>query len=437
MVIEPGQTTGILGKPWRATVTASGDLIPWNGSEPLTWSIAAEDRWHFPDGEASTRQTSVAGTPVFETRVRIPNGDVVQHVWSASVDAGLSATLVEFTNESPMPIAIALSRADISTPRSFHVLPDALRPWPSADRGIERPPLVIPLGHRARMRVAVAHAGSIPPDRIDAFAPWDTVARGWVSVTDAASTIHVPDRADGVPLEELIRAWRSEIALGDSGWVPDTVEESIPWIIAHRELLRMGLTECDPAGVVTVLEPMVRHVRRNRSVEPNIADALASGAYLLGRCDDRALADFGRALGRAVRRISGAPRADDAARILDWCPRRMRSGIGDWTVPDLDVVGVIEGEFARWSAAGEVTLFPEGIHPSRVGVDVEVHGVLAGPAHRISLAVRWHGQHPAVLWELEGPPGLMLRSGVNRQWTSSQSSGETLWPLAADSSPSP
>ena len=114
--------------------------MPWDGSAPLAWHVAADDRWHSPADEAAVRQQRLSGAPVFETRVRIPGGDAVQRVWSVADGGG--RTLVEVTNESPLPIACAFTRRDLLTAR------------PPADvpiEGIELPPstIVLPIGHRS------------------------------------------------------------------------------------------------------------------------------------------------------------------------------------------------------------------------------------------------------------------------------------------------
>ena len=91
-------TTGVVGAQWRATVTPWGAVEPWNGSSVVDWFVAADDRWHRPKHEASTRQTVLGGTPVVETRVRIPSGDAVQRVYSVADSGGL--TIIEVTNDS-------------------------------------------------------------------------------------------------------------------------------------------------------------------------------------------------------------------------------------------------------------------------------------------------------------------------------------------------
>jgi hypothetical protein len=73
-------------------------------------------------------------------------------------------------------------------------------------------------------------------------------------------------------------------------------------------------------------------------------------------------------------------------------------------------------------------LLPDGFPPAWLGQPIEVHGLPAGPATTVSFAVRWHGERPAVLWEVLGEP-ITLRSPVIAPgWSSRQSSGEALWP---------
>ena len=422
------RTTGILGQNWRASVTAWGDVVAWDGSVVLEWAIAADDRWHFPERETSTRQTWVRGTPVSETRVRVPNGDVVQRVWSASLRDGVSAILVEFTNDSPMPLAISLSREDVVTPRAFHRLDPAQHPWPSQDRGIERPAMVIPLGHRTSMRVALVRSGSIEKDDVDAFPDWEAVVRGWVSITDRASRIDSPEIHDGVPVEEIVRARRCEAALD-----PPTMDhrdgmQAIRWLIAHKELVRMGLSQVDVPEVVTVLEVLLQQFRRKGVVDSRAADALRSGADMLGRCDSRALDDFSRALLKVVRKKGFVSKDEtDVARALASLAHPVRADVVDWMDVSFDLVSATERDIAVWSGMDEVTLVPNGFDFCGLGVNFEAHSVPAGPSHEISLAVRWHGERPAVIWEVDGPSGLLLRSGPDPQWTSVERAGETLW----------
>ena len=101
-------TTGITGSAWRASISPWGRIEPWDDDRPLDWYVAADDRWHVPADEPTVRQQRIDGTPITETRVRVPNGDVVQRIYSVPDGGGL--TIVEVENESTMPVAVAFDR---------------------------------------------------------------------------------------------------------------------------------------------------------------------------------------------------------------------------------------------------------------------------------------------------------------------------------------
>ena len=140
---EPLTTVGVTGQPWRASVTPWGAVLPWGASESagqtLEWHIAADDRWHSAATEAAVRQHRLAGTPVTETRMRIPDGDAVQRVWSVAANGGF--TIVEIENDSPLPFAVAFSGLDVVTERPTSDVPI---------QGIDLPAgsITLPVGHR-------------------------------------------------------------------------------------------------------------------------------------------------------------------------------------------------------------------------------------------------------------------------------------------------
>ncbi len=67
------------------------------------------------------------------------------------------------------------------------------------------------------------------------------------------------------------------------------------------------------------------------------------------------------------------------------------------------------------------SLFP----PEWAGQDVEVH---EAPTHfgRVSYALRWHGDRPALLWECERPGVRLTVPGLDRSWSSTEPAGEVL-----------
>jgi hypothetical protein len=60
------------------------------------------------------------------------------------------------------------------------------------------------------------------------------------------------------------------------------------------------------------------------------------------------------------------------------------------------------------------------------------------PTTTVSFAVRWHGERPAVLWEQQGDPTVALFApAIDPDWTTTQRSGETLWPAPVVERPKP
>ncbi|CAN0330552.1 unnamed protein product, partial [Phaeothamnion confervicola] len=137
-------TTGVLGGRWRATVSPWGAIEPWSGGATVDWYIAADDRWHTPSVESAVRQTRLEGTAVVETRVRIPQGDAVQRIHSVADAGGL--TIIEVTNESPLPIAVAFTTGALRSVRT----PTAGSIADLANLGIDLPEgsVEFPVGHQ-------------------------------------------------------------------------------------------------------------------------------------------------------------------------------------------------------------------------------------------------------------------------------------------------
>jgi hypothetical protein len=88
---------------------------------------------------------------------------------------------------------------------------------------------------------------------------------------------------------------------------------------------------------------------------------------------------------------------------------------------------LVHDRLARLTRCDTVTLLPDGLPADWLGASCEAHGIAVGAHHRVSFAVRWHGERPAVLWEIDGPSGLVLRSGVDGTWSTTDERGEALW----------
>ncbi len=379
--------TGVLGGTWRADVSAWGSVAPWDGSAPLDWHVAADDRWHSPATETAVRQHRVAGAPVFETRLRVPGGDAVHRVWSVAGDGGW--TVVEVVNDSPLPFACAFTRGDVVTSR------------PPADvpiEGIDLAPgsIVLPVGHRASVTVGLPHAGAAGRTLPDPFESADAVARGWVAIAGRGSRLVLPDRG----LVDVVVAARCDLLLAGP---PRGDEDPAGFLLAVGELVRLG--ELDREGAAALGADVAAAAGQVARRDGWDADAaLAAAALILHRAGERrAVADVTRIVDH---RTTGSPPAGP--------------------VDGIRAVALTERQLAR----GPV-LFPDGIPAGWRGAEIEAHGLVVGPATTMSFAVRWHGEHPAVLWELTGDPVELYAPAVDPAWRTTAPSGETLWRAGA------
>lgn len=87
-------------------IDAAGYLHDVDGTR-LEWWILGDDQWHAPAATASLRQHAVDQTPVIETSIRVPGGDVVWRV-GATVDA----VVLECENRAAIPVALGLALVD-------------------------------------------------------------------------------------------------------------------------------------------------------------------------------------------------------------------------------------------------------------------------------------------------------------------------------------
>lgn len=372
-------TTGIVGGHWRATVTEWGAIEPWDESPTLDWFVAADDRWHRPSEEATLRQSRSHGTPVVETRVRIPGGDAVHRVYSVADAGGL--TVVEVANESSLPIAVAFTGGGLVSPRPPTTVPA---------QGIDLPAdsVIYPIAHRASIVVARAHADSVRA-LPDAIATAEQVSRGWLAQTQRASRLHLPDSS----ATDSVTAARCELLL--NGPCGGAAEDAASFILGVAELVRLGHS---PAIWVPDLAAHLELLARSGAQIPaGVVEAAARVLHAAG--EDRAVADLRKMSLAEIEEEEEVP--VHPARLPSWWERRLVSS------DDLCA-----------------TILPHGVPDGWVGIDFEAHGLPIGLMSHLSFAIRWHGARPAVLWEVSGPP-MTLAHG---DWTSAQLAGEALWP---------
>jgi hypothetical protein len=390
-----GHTIGVVGGAWRARVAPGGALLGENGSVLLDWWVAAEDRWHTPSREVTRRQRLVGGVPVVETAVRVPGGDAVQTVYAVADRGGL--VVVAIDNRSPAPIAVALSRRDILTSHAPATVPV---------RGGEAPPgaLVLPVGHRSSVVLALAPDDPSPGPLPAGLPSPDQVVRGWLRQTEAGADLRLPP-SPAVALPTL----RSKLLLEG----PPPPAEPVPFLVAVAELGRLGLSVepwlDDVAAGADRLALSTR--RRHAPVRWSVDTGLVAAGEIFGLVDHRrGVADVAAARRRRPEVEPTPPEPVGDMTDLAWALRRV----------------AVE-------RAGVVDLFPAPFPAPWRGQPVEAYRVPVGPAV-LGVALRWHGTRPAVLWELDGPPVELRSSGLDPSWAAGGARGEAL--LADWASPS-
>ena len=397
--VVAGVTTGVTGRPWRGTVTPWGDIEPWDAAQAAR---ALVRRPPTIDGTAprSRPRYGRSGSTALRwsrPRLRIPDGDAVQRVWSVADDGG--ATVIEFENDSSRPIAIALTGDALLTERPVTETPV---------RGIEldAPAIVLPVGHRATTRVAIQHDPRPGRVALPASVPSiEAVVSGWLTVCERASRLGLPDQQ----LVDAVVSARCDLLL--DGPVDPGAGDALGFVADVAQLVRLG--EDGEAWLAEVIGPLERIARRPGRL---VDEAFANVERLAVRAgDERAAGDIASLIARRradglaapaaaiplAERLEAAAAADAASRglFVDAVERSLVSG-GD----------VLSG----------------GVPPNWLGANFEVHGLPTSARSTLSYAVRWHGERPALLWEQSGPAVVLTASGIDPTWSSSEPAGEVL-----------
>lgn len=273
---------GTVGGPERAAIDPRGLITPVFGGWSLDWWVGADDAWHLPSRTHGMRQSLVENSPVVETTMRIPSGELVHRAWAVAAGGGVpsgGAVIVELTNSSPVPVALALAVrpfgptgiVPISTidldgtkvivdGRVAMILPklpsrhaigsertgDALRPtldgtatnaWPvggiTCESGSASATVIFPLPHTATLRVMLPLVPEIVPSGKTtvtstvepAVAPESArVISGWEAQSRRAPRLEFPDRKFSPALVSSQRFALLHAAGDDAGsWPPAPV----------------------------------------------------------------------------------------------------------------------------------------------------------------------------------------------------------------------
>lgn len=395
---------GVRGGSWTAVVDERGRIQPDDGSSALDWYVAADDRWHDPRRETTVRQQRRAGVPVIDTRVRIPSGDVVQRVYAVADHGGM--VVCEFTNDSPLPVAVALTRGDVMCVRT---------PSPLGPQGIDLPAgsVVFPVAHGSTLRVALPMGAR--PSRVDwsSIASADDMQRTWLAAVERAGYAVVPDkslapRINRLRADLLVLGGREPLSWGD-----ELAGDDIAMVLAIGELVRMGerleswSTRDDVVDdVARVAEALLREHRSSAALPWEVERALfVAQCIFTSTGESRAAGDVASSRQRLAPAEAPANAAPDGIRVAAWLDEQL-------VTPRRD---------------GSVSMLGWGIPRLWRGASIDCRRIVADATRTVSFGLRWHGAKPAVLWEIDGDEGLAVDAGLtDPTFRTTQRSGEAL-----------
>jgi hypothetical protein len=391
---------GVLGGTRDATVDRTGVLAPRAAGWELDWWIGADDRWHVAAREAAVRQQLVDGMPVVQTAMRVPGGDAVHRVYGAPVADVGEVAVVEIANESPAPFVAALvvrgaSTVDLGDATAFVDGRSAVR--------TPRPP----------SRWALAADGSTE----------EIVTSGAASDAPFAARRDRGARLVAAFLYPVAHrtTLRAAIAIGIRGLgatepaaLPDAAAVARGWTAQLDRGMRVALPDealqraVDTARAATVLAGQAW------KVAPDVVAVLEDWGL-----DSEAATAWTRLTGRERRRLG---RRSPSAAGAGWAEVRAR--VAD---ADAALLAVLRAVVVR--ETDEAVELLGDWPPDWIGqpIDVRDAPTRGGP---VSYAVRWHGDRPALLWEV--PDGRRVTApGLDPAWSASEPRGEALLTFAA------
>jgi hypothetical protein len=486
---ETWTTVGNLDAPTRAAVDPAGLVAVAGRQWSLDWWIGAEDRWHVPAREVAVRQALVGNSPVVETRLRVPSGDAVQRVYAAVAPAGDDVLVVEVHNDSRVPFAVALAvrpyglagpgavrrieldgslvRVDgdpvVVLPRApgrialsdadgdaaAVVFAGGAGPVRAAEvrcaDGLANGALLFPLAHAATLRVVLPLAGAaaIEPASLPSA---DQVASGWAMQSRAGARIEVPNRR---VRDALGASTRFLLLAGDDPSVASALDllgypdEAATRLLAHGASGSPGRALAALAAHWSLTrdeEVASASVDRIAALVPQVARAADDDDAAVGRAALPAVADLLDATGErraaldvravAARAPAATPREPDLERLLATASPTWTwpaPGTGHDMTANAALVSSLRHLLVHEDADG-LALSPS-VPDAWLGQGWEVHD-LPTAVGRLSYAIRWHGDRPALLWELvphaDGPPARLTTPSLDPGWATTERQGEAL-----------
>ena len=468
----PAELLGDLDGP-VAVADSAGSIALLGAGWRVGWAVGAGDRWHVAAQEAAVRTRLVDGMPVTATAMRVAGGDVVQRA-AAVRDAAGRAVVLEFVNETPVPVSLALAvSGSIATAqaRGSRLLADrrvalefdrapggaaavgdgdvwrAVRAGPPAGdcearsrSGLAAAAVLVPLAAGVPLRATVPVDGG----PVGARSP-EQAAAGWLAVVARAASVTLPDEAAehawrrGIAAcilaaggTEAAAASRAAVVLDRVG-LPDEADRGRDVFLRAWERSRLPAAEA-AAGLRALASRRLRSGRVSGLAE--LAGPLAAAAG--DRLDPFTLEQVAAAL-----EPEAPAAARDARRLLATVTSPASEAVDGSSVDSLSETVRRSVAFSGDGLAGVEALFdclvaeapdhlvmapalPRAWQGAAVDARslVTRHGV-------VSFSLRWHDSRPALLWELQPVravdlPGSTMRCGLDESWTSEAPSGEAL-----------
>ena len=316
--------------------------------------------------------------------------------------------------------------------------------------GLANAALLFPLAHTATLRVVLPlEPGSV--DEPAAFPSAAQVASGWAAHAGEGARLEVPDRR----LRDAVAASARHLLLGAEGPAGAAALDALGFHAEAGSLLAgdpLAAHRHDPA---VHLAAVARHWALTRDAAFARAAVALTGA-LVARAgpdaDAEALADLAELLEAAgepraaadlrAGAVSREPTAGVRGGDTTALERLLRTANGTWTWPGPDAAGEPVGHDLRANAelvgavvdqlvvehARGLALAPSVPEPW-LGQGWEVHD-LPTRHGALSYAVRWHGDRPALLWDLArrpvDPPTTLTAPGLDASWSTDEPVGEAL-----------
>lgn len=323
-----------------------------------------------------------------------------------------------------------------------------------SDDGLGNAALLFPLAHTATLRVLIPLGETADLGDPDTFPSASDVASGWTTQAGQGWRIELPDRrlrdAAAASVRHLLLARPSVAAAAalDLAGFPD---EAARHLVGNK----LDLAGSDHPGAV--LAAVARHwdLTHDATFAAAAVDLVGALVPRLGRqrdAHDRAVGEAAFASAAALLAAAGeevaatdlaalAPPASDGAALRPVPAAELKdllgSATGVWTWPGtgtghdpLANARLVEAVRAHLVGDDGTGLALAPIVPDTwLGQGWEVHD--APTRHGLlSYAVRWHGERPAVLWQLDrhegSGPVTISAPGLDPGWSSAEAEGEAL-----------